>query len=86
MEESGTSGRPLAIATVSVLVGVVICLAVMSATPALTAPRQVEDFCSDQALHAKATFRYRGDYEAFMASCIANLTPTPTGKRKYRKY
>ena len=69
-----------------VLVALITCLAMMSVTPALTAPRQVEDFCSNQALHAKATFRYRGDYEAFMANCIANHTPTPTKKRNYRNY
>jgi hypothetical protein len=66
---------------------VVICLATMSVTtPALTASRQIQDFCSKQALHANATFWHRGDYEAFMATCIANFTPTPTGKRKYHKY
>ena len=65
---------------------VVVCLAMMSVTPALTAPRQIEDFCYEQALHAYATFWHRGDYEAFMATCIANHTPTPTDKRKYRKY
>ena len=69
-----------------VLVAVIICLAMISATPALTASRQIQDFCSKQALHANATFWHRGDYEAFMATCIANLTPTPTGKRKYHKY
>jgi hypothetical protein len=68
------------------LVAVVTCLAMMSATPVLAASRQIQDFCSKQALHANATFRHRGDYEAFMANCIANLTPTPTEKRKYRKY
>ena len=69
-----------------VLVAVVTYLAMMSATPALTASRQIQDFCSKQALNANATFRHRGDYEAFMANCIANLTPTPTQKRKHRKY
>ena len=66
------------------LVAVVTCLAIMSVTPALAAPRHIEDSCSQQALHT--TFWHRGDYEAFMANCIANHTPTPTGKRKYRKY
>jgi hypothetical protein len=69
-----------------VLVAVVTFLVMISATPALTASRQIQDFCSKQALHANATFWHRGDYEAFMANCIANHTPTPTGKRKYRKY
>jgi hypothetical protein len=68
------------------LVAVVTCLAMVSVTPALAAPRQIQDFCSKQAIHAFSTFWHRGDYEAFMANCIANLTPTPTGKRKNRKY
>ena len=73
------------------LVAVVTCLAVMSATPALAASRQIQDYCSNQAIRANATFWHRGDREAFMANCIANLTPTPTTpmptkKRKYRKY
>ena len=55
-------------------------------TPAWTAPRQIEHFCSKQALHIFNTFWHRGDYEAFMANCIANHTPMPTGRRKYRKY
>ena len=66
------------------LVAVVTCLAVMSATPALAASRQIQDYCSNQAIRANATFWHRGDREAFMANCIANLTPTPTGKRKAR--
>jgi hypothetical protein len=65
------------------LVAVITCLAMMSVTPALAAPRQIENLCSEQARHV--TFSYRGDYEAFMANCIANHTPTPTKKRKYRK-
>jgi len=67
-----------------VLVAVVTCLAMMSVTPALAAPRQIEDFCFERSRHV--TFWHRGDYEAFMANCIANHTPTPTKKRKYRKY
>ena len=64
----------------------VTCLATMSLTPALAAPKQIEDFCSKQALRMFNTFWHRGDYEAFMANCIANHTPTPTEKRKYRRY
>jgi hypothetical protein len=74
---------------------VVTFLVMISATPALTASRQIQDYCSNQALHANSSFRHRGDYEEFMANCIANLTPTPTTptptptptkKRKYQKY
>ena len=69
----------------------VAIVAMMSASPALTASRQIQDYCSNQAIRANATFHQRGDREAFMANCIANLTPTPTTsmptkKRKYRKY
>jgi hypothetical protein len=68
----------------SLLVAVVTWLAMMSATRALAAPRQIEDFCFKQA--QRVTYYSRGAYEAFMANCIANLTPTPTERRKYRKY
>jgi hypothetical protein len=68
-----------------VLVAVVTFLATISVTPALTAPRAIEDFCFEQA-QQHITFWRRGAYEAFMANCIANLTPTPTKNRKYPKY
>ena len=61
---------------------VATCLAMMIVNPALAAPREIEDFCSNQALHM--TLWHRGEYEQFMANCIANLTPTPTRKRKAR--
>jgi hypothetical protein len=68
-----------------------VAVVAMIATPALAASRQIQDYCSNQAIRANATFWHRGDREAFMANCIANLTPTPTTptptkKRKYRKY
>jgi hypothetical protein len=67
-----------------VLVGVIF-LPLMSVTPALAAPREIEYFCFEQAQQATLPLR-RGAWEAFMANCIADLTPTPTKKRKYRKY
>ena len=60
-------------------------LALMSVTPALAAPREIEEFCFEQAQRATLTLR-RGAGEAFMANCVADLTPTPTKKRKYRRY
>jgi hypothetical protein len=60
-------------------------LALMSVTPALAAPRETEEFCFEQAQRATLTHR-RGAWEAFMANCVADLTPTPTKKRNYRKY
>ena len=66
------------------LVAMATCLAMMSVIPPLAAPRQVEDFCFEQSRHVR--IYGRGGYEAFMANCIANLTPTPTGKRRHHKY
>jgi hypothetical protein len=47
---------------------VVTFLVMISATPALSASKQIKDFCSKQALHANATFRHRGDSAAFMSN------------------
>ena len=63
----------------------VTCLALMSATAALAAPREIEALCFERSQHADLPLR-RGAWEAFMANCIADLTPTPTKERKYRKY
>jgi hypothetical protein len=62
---------------------VVACLALMSVTPALAAPPEIEDFCFYQAQQVR--FSGRGEREAFIANCIANLTPPPTKKRRYRQ-
>lgn len=66
------------------VLAVLTSLALMSATPALSAPRQIEDFCFEQLQQATLAHR-RGAGEAFMANCIANNSPTPTKKPKYRK-
>jgi hypothetical protein len=42
-------------------------------------------FLFERAQQATLPLR-RGAWEAFMANCIANLTPTPTKRRNYRKY
>jgi hypothetical protein len=55
-------------------------LALTSVTQVSAAPREIEDFCFKQAQQATLPHR-RGAGEAFMANCIANLTPTPTKKR-----
>ena len=68
----------------SVLVGVTLLL--MSVIPASAAPREIEYFCYEQAQQATLPLRPRGAWEAFMANCIANLTPTPTKKHNYRKH
>jgi hypothetical protein len=67
-----------------VLAGVAF-LPLMSPTPALAAPRDIEYFCFEQAQQATLPLR-RGAWEAFMANCIADLTPPPTKQGKYRKY
>jgi hypothetical protein len=60
-------------------------LALISVTPAFAAPREIEEFCFEQAQRATLPHR-RAAGEAFMASCLADLTPTPTKERRYRKY
>jgi hypothetical protein len=56
----------------------------MSVTSASAAPCEIEAFCFEKGQGATLPLR-RGAWEAFMANCIADLTPTPTKKRKYRK-
>ena len=60
-------------------------LALMSVTPAFAAPRETEGFCFEQSQHVVLPLR-RGAWEAFMANCRADLAPTPTRERKYRRY
>ena len=63
-----------------VLVAVIICLAMMSVTPALTAPRQIQDLCSEQARHV--TFSYRGDYEGLKSRLVpwaTRMAGSPSG-------
>ena len=64
---------------------VVTSLVLMSLTPAISAPRPIEDFCFEKLQQATLAYR-RGTGEAFRANCIANNTPTPTKKPKYRKH
>src|SRR5262245_37945865 len=58
-------------------------LPLMRVTPASAASREVENFCYEQLGRAALPLRPRGAGEAFMANCIADLTRTPTKKRKY---
>jgi len=60
-------------------------IGLVSLTPAISAPRPIEDFCFEKLQQATLAYR-RGTGEAFMANCIANNTPTPTKKPKYRKH
>jgi hypothetical protein len=63
-----------------------ICLVLISGTPAVAAPLWVEDYCWAQA--AQIRFNGRGEREAFIANCIANNvaehTP-PQAKTRYKK-
>jgi hypothetical protein len=68
----------------------IICLALIggllwSLPSSLAAPREVENYCFAQA--SKRHFNGRGEREAFMTNCIADLTPTPRWlKRRANKY
>jgi hypothetical protein len=53
----------------------------MSVAPAFAAPREIENFCFERLQQATLALR-RGAGEAFMANCIADLTPTPSLGRK----
>ena len=57
----------------------------MSVSQTSAAPREIEYLCFERAQQATLPLR-RGAWEAFMANCIANITPTPTKRRNYRKY
>jgi hypothetical protein len=68
------------------LLMVVTCLASISVTPALAAPQQVEDFCFAQAAQVRPALGGKGEWEAFMANCIANSTPGPPATRgRYKR-
>ena len=64
-----------------VLVMAVTGLAMMSMTSVFAAPTEIENFCFDRLQHATLAYR-RGAGEAFMANCIADLTPTQSPARK----
>jgi hypothetical protein len=59
-------------------------LSLLNISPALAAPRQIEELCFARA--APIWFNGRGEREAFIANCIADHTPTPPAKRgQYKK-
>jgi hypothetical protein len=71
------------------LLAMVVAGVIPSVTPALAAPPEIEDFCFAQIAKGIApplNSAGRGEREAFMASCIADLTETPPPKRsRYKK-
>jgi hypothetical protein len=69
------------------LIAMVVAGVMLSVTPALAAPREIEDFCFAQIGYVRPPLSSgRGDREAFMANCIADLTGTPPPKRsRYKK-
>jgi hypothetical protein len=71
----------------ALLSALVLTMQMSSELPALAAPRQIEEFCLEQTGRYVTGDPYRrGAWEAAMANCIADLTPTPTEKRRYRYY
>ena len=56
-------------------------------SPALAAPQWIVDFCFAQIEYVRPPLSAgRGDREAFMANCIADLIGTPPPKRgRYKK-
>ena len=64
-------------------VTIAFALVLASATPSFAAPPEVEKYC--WALASQQTFMGRGEREAFIANCIADNTPTPQARRRYKK-
>ena len=60
----------------------IICLALVFATPAFAAPQWVEDRCWAAAVRVRPVLRF-DDVEAYVANCIADWTagspPPPRG-------
>jgi len=55
-------------------------------TPALAAPKEIEDFCFRQIEQVRPPLSSsRGDREAFMAACIADRVAAPPARRPYKK-
>jgi hypothetical protein len=56
-------------------------------SPALAAPPAIEDFCFSQIEKVRPPLSSsRGDREAFMANCIADLTgATPPKRDRYKE-
>jgi hypothetical protein len=57
--------------------------ALLQAGRGWAASPQVENYCWAKA--SQIWFNGRGDREQFIANCIADLTPPPSGKRRYQK-
>jgi len=74
LKQKGPRTRPEEKAPMKHLRMAVTCL-VVSVTPALAAPRQIEDFCFAQAAQVRPALMGRGGREAFIANCIANHPP-----------
>ena len=55
-------------------------LALLSVTPALAAHPQLEGFCFNQAELVRPRLT-QPEKEAFIASCIADNTPTPPARK-----
>lgn len=60
----------------------VVGLALLSVTPAVAASPEVEAACFAQAEAVRPALT-QPEKEAYIASCIADATPTPGSKPKY---
>jgi hypothetical protein len=68
------------------LIAMVVAGVILSVAPSLAAPPEIEDFCFAQIPKVRPPLSSgRGDIEAFMANCIADLTPPPRTKRNRYK-
>jgi hypothetical protein len=66
-----------------IAVKMIIAGLMLSTTPALAAPPQIEDFCWAQGRKSGSTGEARENTS--LANCIADLTPYPPAKRRHTR-
>jgi len=63
------------------MLGMAIALLLVGNSPVSAAPQWLEDYCFNKAEQVRPALR-QDEKEAFIASCIADHTPTPGAKRR----
>jgi hypothetical protein len=62
----------------------IACLLLISVGPGYAAPQWLEDYCWKEANQVRPALR-ADEREAWIANCIADHTPYPPKRRKYKK-
>jgi hypothetical protein len=72
--------KGLALITTCIAILVMTGAIFLTVSSASAASWEIEELCFEQLQKATLPLRPRGAGEAFMANCIANLTPAPANK------